>query len=443
MLRACVAIVIAALSAACSGPELVARSPAPAAATFDGRLLALSDGDMAGTAYADGRLLPIAAADTLSIIEAGETIASARVGNSVMAWPGALDVSPDGQFAYVVETRASPPPGVSAYDNIDVGMPEGRLLRAVRLDDAGAPTLIGELDVGRQPTSVHVAPDGRFALVSRKQEEAPIAAVILRDGAPVEVIELPFPLAVAASDPNDEGAPYVRLAPNGRDFAINVANTHVQFGRLEFDAAGAPVSATPVGPALPAGQWISMIRWSRDGRHIIVSDVAWSASQLGAVLNGPGALVSIAFNADGASRVVSRAEVSLSPEGFEMSGAGDLLIAVNMERTYLPERLPYTLFGRRAQASLSLVGFDATTGALLTIDGPLGFDAVLPEDAVFDADGDMLAVAVFHGRGEAAGGGWIDYFRIVRDGGGVRLLPTGMRTPTPRGAHDLALIAPP
>ncbi len=434
------------ISGCSSGPALEDRPIDPTPGRFDGRaLLVLSDTDMAGTAYADGVLKPLAgASDTLTVFRAPIAAGGeARIGasNSVMGWPGAIDASPDGRFAYVVETRAPAPAGVAAFKGgVNSGMPKGRLLTAIDLADLTAPRVIGTLEVGEEPTSVHVAPNGKFALVSRKESEASVAAIILENGGPTRLVPLALPLAVEAGSAEDRGALYVRLAPNGIDFVINIANTHLQFARLTFSPDGLPIAAVAVGDAVPVGKWITVLRWALDGRHVLVSDVAWSGSQLGAVLNGPGQILSVAFEASGAHRIVSQQQVSLSPEGFDINRAGDLLAVVNMERTYLPERLPYQVFGRRERNSLSLISFDAATGLLRAVDGPVAFDGVLPEDAVFDADGDMIAVAVFHAKEEAPQAGWVEYFRIDRTRSSPRLIPTGQRTPTVRGAHDLQLL---
>jgi hypothetical protein len=154
---------------------------------------------------------------------------------------------------------------------------------------------------------------------------------------------------------------------------------------------------------------------------------------------GQGKLVSIAVEGlDG--KVVSTADVSLSPEGMEMSRDGALFVTVNMERTFTPEGPLSFLFPRRRQASLSLISFDARTGELHTVDGPLAFDAVLPEDAVFDRDANMLAVAIFNDRVERPKDGWIELFAIDRSHGNPIVVPTGKRIRMPRGVHDLAVV---
>jgi hypothetical protein len=439
------ALLIGVLAGCSAGPELETRASDPSGASFDGRaLLVLSDADMAGTAYADGDLKPAGQADALAILRspigAGDE-ARIAASNSVMGWPGALDASRDGRFAYVVETRGPAPAGATTFKGgVNAGMPKGRLLTAIDLAEFAAPRIVGTLDVGEEPTSVHVAPSGRFALISRKEDPSPVAAVMLDDGAPTRVLPIPFVLGVKPARPDDRGASFVRLAPNGVDFVLNIANTHLQFARLVFGPDGAPAGAQPNGPPIPVGKWISTLRWSPDGRHLLVADVAWSPSQLGAVLNGAGQVLSVAFDADGEHRVVSSLQVSLSPEGMDINRTGDLVAVVNMERTYLPESMPYRLFGRRERSSLSLVGFDEATGRLSAVDGPVAFEGVLPEDVVFDADGDMIAVAVFHGKEEAPQAGWVAYFRVDRSGAAPRLVPTGQRMPTTRGAHDLILI---
>ncbi len=111
-----------------------------------------------------------------------------------------------------------------------------------------------------------------------------------------------------------------------------------------------------------------------------------------------------------------------------------------MERTYLPDGLPYSLFGRRAQSSLSLIAFDAANGALTVIDGPLALDAVRPEDVVFDDAGDTIAVVSYQERSEAPQGAWVQLFEVDRSGPNPRLAPTITRWPLPRGSHDLAVI---
>jgi hypothetical protein len=236
---------------------------------------------------------------------------------------------------------------------------------------------------------------------------------------------------------HSSGSSYARISPDGRTIVMHLANTHLVFGAVEFDANELPIGVH-LGTAFVPGTWISIGRWSNDGRHYVLSDTEWGPEPGRALMAGAGRLISI--EVDGlAGRVVSQARVSLAPEAIEMNRAGDLFVAVNMEQTYLPEYGPYLQAPRRKRGSLSLVAFDAANGQLRTVDGPLGFDGVLPEDAVFDRDGDMLAVAIFHDREAVPMDGWIELFSVDRSGASPRLAPTGKRIRTPRGVHDLAV----
>ncbi len=425
------------------------RAAVPTTVAFKARaILAVSDADMVASAYADGRLRRQPdTVDQLTVVELGQTVSTAQtssvaVPSTVLGWPGALDASADGRFAYVIEGRKSPPASVQRYGSITEELPFGRALSVVGLTDLSAPKVLQTTEIGDSPGSVHAAPNSRWLLVTLKEPEAPVAFVLLRDGLPQTVIKVPLALPNLAQRSYDTGAVFGQVSPSGDVIALNIANTHVAFAKVVFDDAGQPRSAQLIGqPMRVSGKWISMLRWSKDGRHILVSDVGWGPKPINAVLNGPGHILSIAFDPAGQHREVSRAKVSLSPEAFEMSPQGDLIIAVNMERTSLPPSgFPFVLFGRQSHHSLSLVAFDGATGAVRTVDGPIMAEGVLPEDAVFDNDGKMVAVVIYHERSEAPLAGWLEYYEIERSSGTPKLRPTGARTPLPRGAHDLVVI---
>jgi hypothetical protein len=411
-------------------------------------ILAVSDADMVASAYADGRLRRRPnTVDQLTIIQPGEDTTKAQrsavaVPSTVLGWPGAIDASPDRRFAYVVEGRKSPPPNIDRYSSVTEEMPFGRHLAVVGLADLAVPKVLMTTEIGDSPGSVHVAPSGRWLLVTLKEADAPIAFVSLQDGLPQSVIKVPLALPNVAQRAYDTGAVFGQVSPAGDIVALNIANTHLAFAKVVFDDAGKPQGAHLIGrPMRLNAKWISMLRWSKDGRHLLVADVGWGPKSTDAVLNGPGYVLSIAFDPSGQHREVSRTKVSLSPEAFEMSPQGDLIIAVNMERTSLPPSgFPFILFGRQSHHSLSLVAFDAITGGLRTIDGPIMADGVLPEDAVFDNDGKTIAVVVYHERSEAPLVGWLQYYEIERGADAPRLRPTNARTMLPRGAHDLIVL---
>lgn len=432
-----------ALLVGCHGLD---RTPAPAtaepsASRFDAaRLLVLVDGDMAATAYADGELHPIAGArDLLVRLDApgGEpTRTEVPASNTVMGWPGAMTVGPGERFAHVVESRGSVDRSVEAVGSVHADMPVGRRLTTV---DLATGEVAAAREVCRRPMSVDRAPGGAWLLVACADAGGELAVVPLEGGLPGEPRVLDLDLPDPGRSPRDEGLTYAVVHPSGRAAGVIADNGAVALVRLELDAAGVPVAAEAEALTL-AGDWLSVARWTAAGDHLLVADVGWGPRPLDAVLNGPGAILSLALSPDDDRRgVVSEARVGKSPEAFELNRDGTLLAAVNMERTYLPGGLLSLVPGRGA-SSLSLVAVDSGTGRLETLGDPMGFRGVLPEDAVFDADGDQLAVVVYQDHGEPRSGGWVEFFAVAGEGADRRPVPTGRRVPLPRGAHDLFVI---
>jgi hypothetical protein len=412
-------------------------------------LFAASDADMIGTSYSDGVLQPIEGAhDALSRVDIDSKLvhtSDATVTNSVTAWPGTLELSPDAHYAYVIESRGPAPAHVERVKNVHKDLIEGRSLTTVDISTDAQPKVIRQDDIAIDPTSVAVAPNGEWLAIAAHDDKLSMTFVILDHGVPVQVrhpsLQLPAvppPPPEATELENLGGVSYVRVAPNGHTIAMHIQSEYLVLGEVIFDAEGHPADIK-IGAAIHVAKCMSVGRWSLDGRYYIVSDTQWGPTPADAVMVGEGNLVSIAV--DGLSaKVVSTAPVSLGPEGMEMSRDGSLFVTVNMERTYLPSSFLSSLVPRQHPASLSLVSFDASTGQLRAVDGPLAFDAVLPEDVVFDRDANMLAVAVFNDRVEKPRDGWIALFAIDRSQGTPKIIPTGQRIRMPRGVHDLAVV---
>jgi hypothetical protein len=108
-----------------------------------------------------------------------------------------------------------------------------------------------------------------------------------------------------------------------------------------------------------------------------------------------------------------------------------------MRRTYVPKGLPFSLFGARAEASLSLVKINPETGQLQTLGKEYGFEGELPEDAVFDKAGKNVAVAVFNNRHEKQPKqGYIEFWKVANE----KLVRTNRKILVTRGVHTLKLM---
>jgi hypothetical protein len=174
---------------ASKGRPYVVRAATAAPHRFDARtLLVATDADMVGTSYADGILHPLSGAyDAVSRVALDEKTSytsEATITNSVTSWPGTLELSPNGQHAYVIESRGPAPAGVDRVRNVHKDLAVGRLLTTIDVGSGARPSLVRQDDIAVDPTSVHVAPQGAWLIVAARDARFPITFVILEGACP-------------------------------------------------------------------------------------------------------------------------------------------------------------------------------------------------------------------------------------------------------------------
>jgi hypothetical protein len=205
----------------------------------------------------------------------------------------------------------------------------------------------------------------------------------------------------------------------------------------------ARLAPSELAERLQLGNTISYGQFTRDGGYYLTAEINWAAvpRPLGNLVNPAGEMIAVRFDpTEGAAHsVASRVAVGLSPEGFAVSPQEDLIVTVDMRRTYLPEGLAGVIPGGDLN-SLTLLSFDKASGELRVLGEPYGFEGVLPEHAAFDADGDALGVVVYNERERPLAPGFIEFWNVVREGGEPRLERTAVRLSVVRGPHAMALI---
>jgi DNA-binding beta-propeller fold protein YncE len=406
-------------------------------------LVVISDADMAATAYGDAVLHRTpGVVDTLTLLDtqnAPKKAGSMSVTNSVIGWPEVLDVSPDGRFAYVAETRGVPPADVQKYTQVFNDFPAGKWLTVVDVSQLDAPRQVQQIELGKNLGAARVSRDGKqLASVSDTAGKELVLAT-LEQGLVKHVDH--FALDVRRDSKSRQGARSVAWHPSGDVLAVNVADREVQFIGIVRASDGRPTAVKLLGKPVVVGQTLSSGHFSRNGKFFLTPDVGWgdNAKATDFLFNGAGRLVVVAFDAAGQHRVASQTEVGLSPESIALSNDGKLLVTVNMNRTYLPDSFPASIWPKRQQSSLSLARFDESTGQL-TVLQEVPFDGVLPENAVFDMHDKTLAVAIYEQRGDPRRQGQVEFWTIDSSSGTPSLKPTGQRITVTRGAHDLAVL---
>jgi len=399
---------------------------------FEGRLLVTSDADQIGTSYADGYIAAGRARDALTRLGRGkdgrmEVDGVVEVSNSVISWPRIIAVSPDGRFAYVAETRGQITKPTEKVDDVWTDLPNGTNVSVVELGDT--PRVVQQQALAVNPNALSLNFDGTLLALTSKETGGELVIAKLVDGLIVSSTKHPV---AGMRKGNYGGVASVEFHPSKNTLAVNVNCTDVAI--VDVTSDGAKTSEVGRLPAV-ARLW-SMARWTPDGRHVLLSDVGWGYGTLDAATNDPGEIVSVRVGPPLA--VVSRAKVGLSPEGFDLSPDGSLAVTSNMRRTYLPNGLPYCLFGARDRPSLAVVRVDPATGVLTRAGGEYGFDGELPEDVAFDDTGKWLAVAIFNERHDRdPKNGFVEFWRVDGD----RLVRTDTRLPVTRGAHTLRRIS--
>ncbi|WP_306118413.1 MULTISPECIES: hypothetical protein [unclassified Roseitalea] len=409
-------------------------------------ILSVSDADMVASAYVDGQLGPREGTDALSVIALGGDprdwqAVEIEAPNSVAGPPAVIDVTPDGQTAFVIETFTQRPDNDDPHTFGDIGF--GNRISVFDLSDPAAPTLEREVQTLTRPDALRVSSDGAWLAVTFNNEgagsETPLALYPIADGDLGEPVTPDIPGWTAGHRLID-----VDWHPDELLLALlNETGADVRFMLLAINDDG--VSLEPYGNVVETEKAQYRVEFTPDGRNVIVNALYWGADVAGYWIEAPdGSLLSIRLNAgeaaDGTPRhaLISRIATGVSPEGLAVSPDGRFALTTNLERSYLPYDDPRITW----YSSLTLAAIDPQTGALTKI-GDYRYDGILPEAAVFDASSRYVAVATFDQFDDRRQGGSIDFWRITGDPlkpGEITMIETDHAVPVTRGAHSMVLI---
>ncbi|MGF1502772.1 MAG: beta-propeller fold lactonase family protein [Paracoccaceae bacterium] len=421
-------------------PPRLAQNP-HGALDFEGRyIVAISDADMVASAYVDGQLGPREGEDTLSVIAlAGDPrdwrAATVPATNSVAGPPAAVALSPDGRFAYVVESFTPRPDDDAPHSFGDLSM--GSTLTVVDLADPARPEVVRTIEVPARPDAVRVNAAGDILAVTFHPAgagtEAPLALFPLEDGMPGEIATPAIPGWDAAGRLID-----VDWHPEENVLAmIDERLNTLRFARVRPD-----LSVEPFGNVVDIDRAPYRVEFTPDGRHAVVNALYWGPDIAGTWIEAPrGSVLTVRMNAETGETprhaFVSRVMTGVSPEGLAVSPDGRFVATTNLERSYLPyDDARITWF-----SSITLARLDEATGQLATV-GTFPYDGILPEAAVFDNSGRYLAVATYDHFDDRREGGSVDFWRIQADpldASRTVLVKTEHSVPVTRGAHSMEI----
>ncbi|WP_421707059.1 hypothetical protein [Algihabitans sp.] len=410
---------------------------------FEGRyLVSISDADMVASAYVNGQLGPREGRDALSILplegdprdwQAYEIFAS----NSVAGPPAAVALSPDGRYAFVVESFTPRPDNDDPHAFGD--LTQGRLLKVFDLQDPTNPRLIQERETLERPDAVQMNAAGDILAVTYHPagagSETPLALYPFTDG---ELGERVTP--TIDGWPNGERLIEANWHPEDDVLAMidTSGGATLRFARVADD-----LSVEVFGNVVDIERAPYRVEFTPDGRHVAINALYWGPDIEGTWIEAPrGSLLTVRMNAEteGDSvrhAFVSRITTGVSPEGLAISPDGRWVATTNLERSYLPyDDARITWF-----SSITLARLDPESGQLTHV-GDFPYDGILPEAAVFDNSSNYLAVANYDHFDDRRVGSSIDFWRIQADPldlANVQLIKTEHSVPVTRGAHSLAI----
>ncbi|RKN80346.1 hypothetical protein D7Z94_15500 [Ulvibacterium marinum] len=410
---------------------------------FEGKaLVSVSDADMVSSAYVDGKLGEKEGRDAISLIpltgnykdwKAYETFAS----NSVAGPPCSVAVSPEGKYAFVVETFTPPSEGGTTFNDLSIG----RLLSVFDIGNPRNPKLLETKDIGERPVGVSVSPNGDWLAIGYYSNgNKNLGLIPFKNSRLGEVYTFTIPNV----DP-ETAANEIDWHPSGQYLAAVMQNSN-QIAFMKVDLSKGKPIVEGYGNVVGTGKYPMKGDFTPNGNHYITTCLYWGPDVDGTWIEAPrGQLNSIRFDSspdDGKilHSNISTAEAGISPEGFSISNDGTLLVTTNLERSYLPYESKSAEPRITWYSSLSLLSIDKKTGKLGHI-GDYYFQGVLPEAAVFDASDNYLAVAVFDSFDDSRKGSRIDFWRVVKQAGETPfLVNTNHNVPVARGVHSMVLI---
>ena len=426
---------IAALAVALMSIPAFAETPRIEAQT----ILVLSDADMVPTVYETGQLGPPDPRhrDTLSIITSplseAPLVRQVEISNSTYGPPGALDLSPDGRFAFVAETFGQRPAGATRLDEL----PHGNTIRSVRLDGDRS-TVVDSVRIGTQPQVVEVNPSGDLIVAITVDADRELAFVSLDDGQFGAVtsfgLELKPSIGVIPLK-----STWVQWHPSGRYIAVNLVDRNqVAFYEVVRDQTGTVSDIRPWGNRVQTNKFPFVGRFSPDGRYYVTSDLQWGIDTEGFYGVREGILTTVRLADVGASGDEARHTVphivvgGWGAETIAFSPDGRFLITSNLRGTGKPDDSP----NWTEHASLSLYELNSETGRL-TLHGEWPVAGVLPQGLAFDREGRHVFVGVNRYRNDSASpGGAVEVWRIASESG-PSLAATQKRFRLPAGVHTI------
>jgi DNA-binding beta-propeller fold protein YncE len=305
--------------------------------------------------------------DTLSILDLADPatpkiIATIPLDNTIIGPPVNLAIAPSRDIALVANSM-----NVVKKGDKYAPTPDDRLF-VIDLT-ARPPKVIETLHVGKQPSGMAIAPDGKLALVADRA--AGTLSVLSIDGKTVKMIG-----SVAVGKPADSVSA-VAIAPDGKRALVAKAGGNA-VALLTIDGD----KVTDTKHDLPTGIFPYNVVISPDGKIALTADNGSHGSS-----DGNADTIGVIDLAANPPRVINHITVGDSPEGLAISPKGDIAVSVEARGSNKPTSTWYYHKGG-AVSVLKIDGTNVSKIGEITV-------GQLPEGAAFSPDGSHIYVGNF------------------------------------------------
>lgn len=423
---------------ACSPRVQRSDEPSRLPASFTGKYLAaLSDGDWIGQTYADG-VLPLEnpdIVDTLTLAQADGTISEVKgetVSNAVTGTPEVMDITTDGNIAFIGELDKQRPAGATRGDEI----PEGNTLRALSLQNPAEPALISSVTIPNSPNVVKVNPAGNLVVIGHQRNPETAVTFVAFNG---DSFGAPqgFTATELGFETDDYGNMDVQWHPS-RNYVsfISAFESKLILAEVIQNEDGT-IRLQPWGNAVETGLAPNYGGvFTPDGRFLMVVNANNGPGNVAlSYLFGRASSISVVRLADSENpehEVIQEIGAGRDDEGFAISPDGRYLVTMNQYGTYVSRWTP----GHNNSPELRLFEI-AETGELTLLD-TYDFTGYLPQGITFDTHGDTLAVSVSQTSIDQSQPGAVYFYSLSENESGkavITALPE--RLTVMRGVHEL------
>lgn len=304
-------------------------------------IIAISDADMAASAFVDGKLFKERGTkDFMSIVKLpidkySDEIKSLVVSNSAINSAKSIVISPNRPIAYVVETRGTTPETTTEISNLNTELPVGGFISVVDISDLSQPKILYKFPTGKNPTAIDISPNGEYLALCSEESGKELQILELdSSGKPIRIINKPQDFrAGKISD--------IIWHPNN-NFLVFTMGDSKEVGLLKVTRDGPTtkiIRLDIVGHTLKVGSLPSAGKFTPDGKYYLFPDIKSNIANKSELGNDAfGDMFVLKFNLDGTSEhyLITKTKIGETPTSFAISPDGSLVAVTNAKKSYFP-----------------------------------------------------------------------------------------------------------